>query len=80
MGAGLVGTADLAIFPATNATNNDPISFALRAGVGVSFAPRGGPLLIQLGYRLFRIDHSTVTGPPRLEQDETILLGIGIRR
>ena len=79
--AGLQGTASLAFFPATSSTNTDPVGVAARAGVGLRYAPANSPVVLQLGYRFFRIDpKAATTAVPRLEQDEGLVFGIGIQR
>lgn len=77
---GLEGMAEFAVYPARSAINADPISLALRAGIGARFAPGGGPVVIQLSYRMFRLDHTTPAGAMRLEQDETLVFELGLRR
>jgi hypothetical protein len=77
---GLEGTAELAFFPVTSSTNSDPIKTALRAGVGARFVPNGGPFLIAVGYRLFRMDHQdAASGTARLEQEQLLVFEVGLR-
>lgn len=78
---GLQGTAELALFPIRSASGIEPLNAAMRAGVGVRYAPFGSPLTLELGYRMFRLDHkSPDTGAVRLEQDESLVFAVGLRR
>lgn len=74
------GLVDLAYFPLTSVANVDNPRFGLAAGIGVRFAPANGPVLLQISYQLFRIDHQAETGPtPRLEQTQGLTLEVGLR-
>ena len=74
------GLVDFAYFPLTSVANVDNPKFGLAAGIGVRFAPANGPVLLQISYRLFRIDHqATTTLTPRLEQDQGLMLEVGLR-
>ncbi len=78
---GLQGTGELALFPIRSATNIDPLNVAMRAGVGVRYAPFGSPVTVELGYRLMRLDHKAPgTGAIRLEQDESLILSLGLHK
>ena len=77
---GLQGTGELGFFPVRSATNIDPVNAALRAGIGVRYAPYTSAVMVELAYRLFRLDHRSTTGAIRLEQDESLVLSLGLRR
>jgi hypothetical protein len=78
---GLQGTAELALYPAHSETNTDPLHVAMRAGIGVRYAPYTSPVMVELGYRLMRLDHrAPATGAVRLEQDEALVLSLGLHK
>jgi hypothetical protein len=77
---GLQGTGELGFFPVRSATNIDPANAALRAGIGVRYAPYTSAVMVELAYRMFRLDHRSTTGAMRLEQDESLVLSLGLRR
>ena len=78
--SGFQGTGELGFFPVRSATNIDPVNAALRAGIGVRYAPYTSPVMVELAYRMFRLDHRSTTGAMRLEQDEAIVLSLGLKR
>jgi hypothetical protein len=78
---GLQGTAEMALFPFRSETNIDPVNVAMRAGIGLRYAPFNSPVMVELGYRMFRLDHKApTTGAMRLEQDESLVLSLGLHK
>lgn len=79
-GGQLEGVADLAFYPVSDVTNAEPVRLSQRASISVRYAPSGGPIVMGLGYRLFRIDHEAGPGGTRLDQDQSIVLELSLRR
>ncbi|HEY2806898.1 MAG TPA: hypothetical protein VGI92_13655 [Gemmatimonadales bacterium] len=80
LGGTFQGLLNVAFYPVNSVTGVDPVKTALSAGVGVRYAPNGGPVMVQMSYRIFRIDHQALTTTaPRLEQDQGLILELGLR-
>jgi hypothetical protein len=78
--AGLRALADVSVLPASSVVNGPKLKLALQATIGASFAPRGGPLVLRIGYRFERFDvEATAQSPERYEQFRGLVAEAGIR-
>jgi hypothetical protein len=77
--AGLRALADVSVLPASSVVNGPKLKMALQATVGASFAPRGGPLVLRIGYRFERFDvEATGASPERYEQFRGLIAEAGL--
>jgi hypothetical protein len=77
--AGLRALADVAVLPASSVSNGPKLKVAIQATVGASFAPRGGPLVMRIGYRFERYDiDATGASPERYEQFRGLVAEAGL--
>jgi hypothetical protein len=77
--AGLRALADVSVLPASSVVNGPKLKMALQATVGASFAPRGGPLVLRIGYRFERFDlEATGASPERYEQFRGLVVEAGL--
>lgn len=77
---GLSGNATAVYFPATAVTGDEKLTLALSGELGFTYAPSSRGVAMRLAYRFERYDYSAAAlGPARLEQQQSLVAGIGVK-